>query len=333
MISTCPRCQTRMKIPVEKMVHETAKIRCPGCRVCLIVRKPAPAEASVPSSQKKNDAEITSCAPQPTKDRGKPFPDTGTKGRKSGAELREKELDKENDRDSLMKIHNRQHTRYAFKKKILVNQSILIDGIDICVGGLFVHTGRSFKVGSEVSVALPLTGGDLTVRATVQHDTPGVGMGLEFVGMTTGQKQRLHTFFKTEMTAADAAVLQQKKRILLIGGTETHRRIAKSKLTLEDFIVFEASTTSEALQKLVDPLPDIVVIDWQDQAIDCTAVLGMMKKDAHCESIIKVVLTAVSNQEVQEKISEAGADECLAKIDTPPVKLAERIKSIVDSRT
>lgn len=329
-----------MRVPVDKMSSDIVQFLCPACGARLQARRPAPEKKSAAVADKKksvrtpaDESPLTSPPPSFSPPPASPPGATADEKKQAAAPADGsgpgpvKECGPPQDG-----ARKRGFTRYPFKKKILVDRSIMIEGIDISEGGLFVHTGRSFKVGSVVSVALPLPSGELMVDATVQHNTPGIGMGLQFCNMPANDRKRLQDFFKSEMTDAQAAAQENKKRVLLVGGNETARRIAKSKLVLEGFLVLEASTLAETLKKIVDPPPDVVIIDWQDKAIDGLELLAKIKEDPRCCNTIKIVLTAVSNQAMREKISKGGADECLAKMDTPPVKLAERIKEIVASR-
>jgi hypothetical protein len=47
----------------------------------------------------------------------------------------------------------RRDERYPFRKDILINESIIVKGIDISTSGIYVYTHRSFDIGKEVKVS------------------------------------------------------------------------------------------------------------------------------------------------------------------------------------
>ncbi len=298
MIATCPKCQARLKVPLAKVQPGGIRIKCPRCESVLRVKKPAAG---------------------PDKAAGKTPPRSapGKKPAQSPAGPRQPA--------------GRRFQRFPFKKKIMIDNAIMVNGIDISEGGLFVYTGRSFIVGSEVSVALPLPGGDLEARATVQHNEPGVGMGLQFVDLSPEQLDRLRKYF-ARLSAKDAAAMEKRKTVLLAGGTEVARRITKGNLMLEGYAVFEAMETKEVLRKISSQLPDVIVIDWQEKSLDGFDLLARLQRSPKWRKITKVVLSAVTDKALQARVTAAGADRFLAKMDTPPVKLAERIKEIAAAR-
>lgn len=305
MLVTCPSCQAKLKIPSEKVGDEAVNVKCPRCAHVMRVKRPQPAEQTAPASPEKEKA-------------------TGSALRQAAAGAAPAAAGQDRGRKS---------KRFRFKKKILIDRAMLVEGIDISDGGLFVHTGRSFIVGSEVTVALPLPGGDVPVRATVQHNQPGVGMGLRFVGLTPAQRNLLQSYLTNELSVEDARSPEQKKTVVLLaGGSETARRIMKSKLVLEGFAVIEAMSFAEILKKLNVQIPDIIVIDWQEKAVEGAELLNRLKKHAQWKKMMKVVLSAVSDKAMQQKIMEAGADEFLAKMDTPPVRLADHLKKFIAAR-
>ncbi|MCF6290581.1 MAG: zinc-ribbon domain-containing protein [Desulfobacterales bacterium] len=296
MIATCPKCRARLKVPLEKVRTGDVRIRCPRCDSVLRVKRPVTGPAKAAGK-----------TPRPGGSDQQPA------GRQPGGSS------------------PRRFQRFPFKKKIMIDNAIMINGIDISEGGLFVYTGRSFIVGSKVGVALPLPGGDLEVHATVQHNEPGVGMGLQFVDLSPEQLARLRKYF-AELSANDAAAMEKRKTVLLAGGSEMARRITKGNLMLEGYAVFEAMDTKEVMRKISSQIPDIIVIDWQEKALDGADLLARLQRSPKWRRIAKVVVSAVTDKALQQRVMAAGADRFLAKMDTPPVKLAERIKEIAAAR-
>ncbi|KPJ97266.1 MAG: hypothetical protein AMJ60_12080, partial [Desulfobacterales bacterium SG8_35] len=185
----------------------------------------------------------------------------------------------------------RQFKRVRFKKKVLVDNQIMVEALDISENGLYLHTGRSFDDGAIVEVGIPtMQGGfDLKVRARVKHNHRGIGMGLEFVGLDEKQKIQLQTLI-SELDESAAKELEDRRKILLVGGTDTARNIMKSKLVLDGFYVMQATKAEEVFSILKNEPPDAMVIDWQEKAFNSKGVLTKIKENPEYDAIIKVVI-------------------------------------------
>jgi hypothetical protein len=81
----------------------------------------------------------------------------------------------------------RTEKRVPFKEYVMINGALRAKAIDISEGGIYVHTGRSFKSGSTVYVSLVLKFMEIEARARVRFSHDGVGMGLRFRGLTGEQ--------------------------------------------------------------------------------------------------------------------------------------------------
>lgn len=57
---------------------------------------------------------------------------------------------------------------------------------DISTRGMFINTSRSFPEGAVLNVRfrLALTGAEVTTRCEVRYCHPGVGIGVEFIGIS-----------------------------------------------------------------------------------------------------------------------------------------------------
>ena len=74
-----------------------------------------------------------------------------------------------------MGIENRRYKRVILKKEVLINGSIRAQGLDLSVGGMYAHTGRTFALGDQVTVTLPLNGEFISIRGRVQNSQPTHG--------------------------------------------------------------------------------------------------------------------------------------------------------------
>ena len=225
------------------------------------------------------------------------------------------------------RIEDRREVRYPFPHNLLINQKIMVKGIDISYGGLYVNTGRSFDVGRIVEVTIPNY--KLTFKARVQHNQAGVGMGLKFLAMNDELKRKI----KLLIQSLDMGTVPQGKsrpEVLLVDDNESARRINKSKLNMEGFTVFEASGGVEAIKKLKEVTPDIIVLDINMSDMDGLKMLHLIRTTEKWARIPVVMFSSLASSELIGKAYEAGANEFLPKSTTSPAKLAMAVKTILD---
>jgi hypothetical protein len=68
--------------------------------------------------------------------------------------------------------------------------------VDISMGGCYIETLFPLPVGANVNVLLWLGSNKLLAKGTVRTSYPGVGMGIEFVGLAWEDSQRLDRFLQ-----------------------------------------------------------------------------------------------------------------------------------------
>ena len=221
----------------------------------------------------------------------------------------------------------RKEKRVPFKEKILVNNSMLFNSIDISEGGLYVYTGRSFEKNSLISVTLPVKGEKITVKARVQHNQPGIGMGLKFIELKDEEKARIRDLI--ESTIRKSASQTARKKILLVEDNDMTRQIYRSKLLMEGFSVVEAVNGVEAVKLLREQIPDVVILDLYMEKMDGFKVLSILRSTPQWEHLPVIVCSSRGTKDVMEKVINAGATEFLSKVVTSPAKLAETVKAVI----
>ena len=202
----CPKCQAKLNLAVEKMKSEVVKFRCPGCSTVLRVKKPADKKQEKRSTQQDPESsakpfdsseDLQQLASEFDEEMG--YVDS-QQDELSGDQAAPKPVEDKPDehipgqrKDKVRPSDLRRHKRVKFKKKVLVDNQIMVEALDISESGLFLHTGRSFEDGATVQVGIPTLPGnfDLVVQATVQHNHSGIGMGLQFVNVDDIQKIKL----------------------------------------------------------------------------------------------------------------------------------------------
>lgn len=227
-----------------------------------------------------------------------------------------------------MGVENRKHKRIPFTVDVLINNAVLVRGIDISSTGLYVHTGRSFPPGSLVDVTFPLNATKISLRAKVQHNQSGVGMGLKFVNLHESQAALINQFIDN-FDHQGHAKRPGKKQVMLIDENDTSRRMNKSKLVMEGFTVLEADNGVDAINMLKYESPDLIILDVFMQKIDGFKVLAIIKESPKWKDVPVIIFSSKGTQDVVEKAMNAGASEFLLKMMTTPVKLSETVKALL----
>ena len=73
-----------------------------------------------------------------------------------------------------------------------IHENILVRPPNLSMGGMFISTNRRFPEGAVLNLRFRLTrtGKEVQTRAEVRHCQPGVGIGVEFIGISpAAQKQ------------------------------------------------------------------------------------------------------------------------------------------------
>ena len=349
----CPKCQAKLKLDPAKITSDVTKFKCPGCAVILSIKKPTTNQNKTtpfirrekklagPGSRQEASAEesgpVRGCEQNTGSDVQAQDNITDAADRQEAtAKTKEQPAPGEQDiiEDETSKTSDtRQDKRVKYKKKVLVNNQIMVEALDISENGLFLHTGRSFDDGSIVEVGIPTQPGnfDLVVQAEVRHNHRGIGMGLQFVDVDDEQKVRLRKLI-SEQEKAVAEETEGRKKILLAGGSDIARNINKSKLVLDGFYVLQATTADEVFKTLEEEPPDAIVLEWQETKFNCKGLLARIKQNPDYDAIIKVVLSALTDSQIQRAILDCGAHKYMAKMDTNPAKLSLVLKQLIEER-
>ena len=225
----------------------------------------------------------------------------------------------------VMGIEQRKQKRVILRRHVLINNLIKAMGLDLSEGGIYIHTGRNFPQGSNISLSVPLGNMPFTVKGRVQHAQSGVGMGIMFVDLTDGQKQTLREFI--DANAADSSQEESRKKVVLIvDDNAVNRRMYRSKLVLDGFGVLEADDGLAALEVLNKEKVDLLVLDLYMQKLDGFKMLSILRQKPEWQDLPVLVFSARSSPDEIEKAMNAGATEFLIKMTTSPVKLSEHIK-------
>jgi CheY-like chemotaxis protein len=101
--------------------------------------------------------------------------------------------------------------------------------------------------------------------------------------------------------------------ILIVEDNEANRLLAGAVLEREGYRVEMAGNAEEALQKLANGSPDLILMDVQMPGMDGLTLTRRLKGDARTAGIPVVALTALAMMGDRERTLEAGCSGYISK--------------------
>lgn len=105
----------------------------------------------------------------------------------------------------------------------------------------------------------------------------------------------------------------QRKTVLIVDDNIDTVELLRKRLKSEDYNTIEAYDGEEALQKVYETLPDIIILDVMMPKMDGYEVCNRLKSDERTKLIPIVMLTAKSDVESKIKGFDIGADDYVPK--------------------
>jgi len=118
--------------------------------------------------------------------------------------------------------------------------------------------------------------------------------------------------------------------ILVVDDSEVLRRIVVFNLVRNGYTVSEASDGEEALQKLKESTPDLVILDIMMPKMNGFEVLKVMKQDENLSKVPVIVLTAKGGENDLQEGLKLGADIFLTKPFSPG-RLVEEVQRVINN--
>ncbi len=118
------------------------------------------------------------------------------------------------------------------------------------------------------------------------------------------------------------------EKILVVDDEEDIRELVRYNLIREGYEIISADTGEKALEKAMNYVPDLILLDLMLPGIDGLSVAKKLKEDTETSAIPVIMLTAKGTEADIVTGLELGADDYITKPFSPRV-LAARIKAVL----
>lgn len=117
-----------------------------------------------------------------------------------------------------------------------------------------------------------------------------------------------------------------KKRILIIEDDKFLGSLLARKLEKEEFVTSLATNGMEALSKINESLPNLILLDLILPNINGFEILEILKKNQKTKDTPVIILSNLGQKEDIEKSLKLGAADYLVKAYSTPQEIVEKIK-------
>lgn len=120
--------------------------------------------------------------------------------------------------------------------------------------------------------------------------------------------------------------MKTHKKILIVDDEKLVVNALTLKLRSEGFLVDAASDGEEALQKVSNDKPDLILLDIIMPKLDGISVLRELKKREETKNIPIIILTNLYDDQKFTEALKAGNTDYLIKVEHPIDEIIKRIK-------
>jgi two-component system chemotaxis sensor kinase CheA len=141
--------------------------------------------------------------------------------------------------------------------------------------------------------------------------------------------QRAGAFRGEESGNLTATKEEPRRNVLVVEDSLTTRELMKNIIKSAGYNVDDASDGVEALNKIADNDPDLIVTDIEMPRMDGFEMTERIKKDPDLQDIPVIIVTSMFLDEDRKRGLEVGADAYIRKGDFDQSKLIDTIKRLV----
>ena len=118
------------------------------------------------------------------------------------------------------------------------------------------------------------------------------------------------------------------RKILVVEDEAPIREMISFVLEQNGFNAIEASDIEQALDKIHEPYPDLILLDWMLPGGTGVSLAKKLKQNEYTRNIPVIMLTARSDEDDKVKGFDAGVDDYVTKPFSPK-ELIARIKAVI----
>jgi CheY-like chemotaxis protein len=126
------------------------------------------------------------------------------------------------------------------------------------------------------------------------------------------------------LNTIDSMAIEQRKKILIVDDEQLTRAVLQHNVILAGYDVIVASNGREAMQKIQEVTPDLIVVDLVMPDMNGFEMLRRIRSNKETMQTPVIVVSALQSQTDIEEAKASGADIYLTK----PIKPEEFIKHV-----
>jgi DNA-binding response OmpR family regulator len=124
--------------------------------------------------------------------------------------------------------------------------------------------------------------------------------------------------------------MDNKKTILLVEDDTFVSDIYQTRLEQDGYKLIMAGNGLEAMKKMEEGIPDLILLDIVMPYMDGIEVLKKLKAEEKWKKIPVIILTNLSQKEEVDEGLEIGADDYLIKSHFTPSEVVEKVKKLLE---
>lgn len=196
--------------------------------------------------------------------------------------------------------------------------------IIISNSGQPVEIEKALQMGVKDYLVKADFGPDEVIEKVKKQIGGGTGLGEE-VSLDEAPREKKELAMPEKQKSQKGA----GKKILIVEDDKFLRDLVVFKLEQEGFGVIEVATADEALEKVKQEKPDLILLDIILPGKDGFIFLQEMKQDASIASIPVIALSNLGQDSEIKKGLELGAKDYLVKASLTPSEIIEKIMMVL----
>lgn len=226
------------------------------------------------------------------------------------------------------KVH-REHPRVPFSEEVNIDGRLWGKAINLSMGGIFIHTGRSHPVGTEITCSFRLLDTQVTIQGIVRQAEFSVGIGVEFQNLSPAVIALLRQFIaQTTQAQPQQRAKEPGRWLLFIIDHLSALKMYKSKLILEGYSIAETQSYKKCVELVRQKDIHAVILDLDIKNADMPQVIRTIKNSPVMKALPLLAFSSVHRKELAQSLGEMGVSHYVSRMTTTPKKLVEILNAL-----